>query len=69
LSELGFEPKALFTGGCGIRALRPRPARRRSARSARSAARHTPEEFMEVETLVPRAQALAMAILRLAPHA
>jgi glutamate carboxypeptidase len=26
---------------------------------------HTPEEFMEVETLVPRAQAMALAILRL----
>ncbi len=26
---------------------------------------HTPEEFMEVETLVPRAQAMALAIMRL----
>lgn len=28
---------------------------------------HTPEEFMEVETLVPRAQAMALAILRMPP--
>jgi glutamate carboxypeptidase len=26
---------------------------------------HSPEEYMEVDTLVPRAQALALAILRL----
>ena len=49
-----------------FRLCRRRPARRPSAPSARSAARaHTPEEFMEVDTLVPRAQALALAILRL----
>jgi glutamate carboxypeptidase len=28
---------------------------------------HTPEEYLEVETLVPRAQAMALAILRLPP--
>lgn len=28
---------------------------------------HTPEEYLEVETLVPRAQAVALAILRLPP--
>ena len=26
---------------------------------------HTPEEYLEVDTLVPRAQAMALAILRL----
>jgi glutamate carboxypeptidase len=30
---------------------------------------HTPEEYMEVESLVPRAQAMALAILRLPPPA
>jgi glutamate carboxypeptidase len=30
---------------------------------------HTPEEFLEVETMVPRAQAMALAILRLPPAA
>jgi len=30
---------------------------------------HTPEEYMEVETMVPRAQAMALAILRLPPAA
>jgi glutamate carboxypeptidase len=28
---------------------------------------HTPEEYLEVDTMVPRAQALALAILRLSP--
>jgi glutamate carboxypeptidase len=28
---------------------------------------HTPEEYLEVETMVPRAQAMALAILRLPP--
>lgn len=28
---------------------------------------HTPEEFLEVETLVPRAQAMALAVLRMPP--
>jgi glutamate carboxypeptidase len=30
---------------------------------------HTPEEFLEVETMVPRAQAMALAILRMPPAA
>lgn len=29
---------------------------------------HTPEEYLEVETLVPRAQTLALAIMRLGPN-
>ena len=36
--------------------LRGRPGRRQG---------HTPEEYLEIDTLVPRAQALALAILRL----
>jgi glutamate carboxypeptidase len=30
---------------------------------------HTPEEYLEVDTMVPRAQAMALAILRLPPAA
>ena len=36
-------------------------------RRSRSAARaHSPDEYLEIETMVPRAQALALAMLRLA---
>jgi glutamate carboxypeptidase len=30
---------------------------------------HTPEEYLDVTSIVPRAQALALAILRLEPSA
>jgi glutamate carboxypeptidase len=30
---------------------------------------HTPEEYLEVDSIVPRAQALALTILRLPPAA
>ena len=66
LRALGNEPSAIFTGGCADSGFA-------SATGAPTICGvgpvggkgHTPEEFMEVDTLVPRAQALALAILRL----
>ena len=66
LRELGFEPKSLFTGGCadsGFASATGTPTI--CAVGPVGGRGHTPEEFMEVETLVPRAKALALAILRL----
>ena len=66
IKELGNEPSSIFTGGCADSGFA-------SATGAPTICGvgpvggkgHTPEEFMEVDTLVPRAQALALAILRL----
>ena len=66
LSELGYEPKAIFTGGCadsGFASATGTPTI--CAVGPVGGRAHSPEEFMEVETLVPRAKALALAILRL----
>ena len=66
LRELGNEPTALFTGGCadsGFAAATGAPTI--CAVGPVGGRAHSPDEFMEVETLVPRAQALALAILRL----
>jgi glutamate carboxypeptidase len=66
IRDLGNEPGSIFTGGCADSGFA-------SATGAPTICGvgpvggkgHTPEEFMEVDTLVPRAQALALAILRL----
>jgi glutamate carboxypeptidase len=66
IKELGNEPSAIFTGGCADSGFA-------SATGAPTICGvgpvggkgHTPEEFIDVNTLVPRAQALVLAILRL----
>jgi glutamate carboxypeptidase len=66
LQELGNEPKTIFTGGCadsGFAAATGAPTL--CGLGPVGGKGHTPEEFVEVDTLVPRAQALALAILRL----
>ena len=66
LKQLGNEPSSIFTGGCadsGFAAATGAPTI--CAVGPVGGKGHTPEEFMDVETLVPRAQALALAILRL----
>ena len=66
LRELGQEPKSLFTGGCadsGFAAATGTPTI--CAVGPVGGRAHSPDEFMEIETLVPRAQALALAVLRL----
>jgi glutamate carboxypeptidase len=66
LRELGEEPKALFTGGCadsGFAAATGAPTI--CAVGPVGGKAHSPEEYMEIETLVPRAKALALAVLRL----
>lgn len=66
LRALGNEPSAIFTGGCadsGFAAATGAPTI--CAVGPVGGKGHTPEEFMDVDTLVPRAQALALAILRL----
>jgi glutamate carboxypeptidase len=66
LRDLGNEPKAIFTGGCadsGFAAATGAPTI--CAVGPVGGRGHTPDEYMEIDTLVPRAQALALAILRL----
>ena len=65
--ELGAgETTSLFTGGCadsGFAAATGAPTICGVGPVGGKA--HSPEEFLEIETLVPRAQALALAVLRL----
>ncbi len=66
LRELGFETQALFTGGCadsGFAASTGAPTI--CAVGPVGGRAHSPEEYLEINTLVPRAQALVLAILRL----
>ncbi len=66
LKELGNEPTALFTGGCadsGFASATGTPTI--CAVGPVGGRAHSPDEFMEVDTMVPRAQALALAVLRL----
>ncbi len=63
---LGNDIKALFTGGCadsGFAAATGAPTI--CAVGPVGGRAHSPDEYLEIETLVPRAQALALAVLRL----
>ena len=63
--ELGHEVSAVFTGGCadsGFAAATGVPTICGVGPVGGRA--HSPEEFMEIETMVPRAQVLALAIMR-----
>jgi glutamate carboxypeptidase len=65
--ESGFDPSGEFSGGCadsGFTAAMGAPTL--CAVGPVGGRAHTPEEYLEIESLVPRAQALARAILRLA---
>jgi glutamate carboxypeptidase len=66
--DAGLDIAGEFSGGCadsGFTAAVGCPTL--CATGAVGGNAHTPEEYMEVDTLVPRAQALALAILRLPP--
>ncbi len=67
LKELGIsETTALFTGGCadsGFASAVGTPTI--CAVGPVGGRAHSPEEYMEIDTIVPRAQALALAVLRL----
>jgi glutamate carboxypeptidase len=63
---LGDDAKGVFTGGCadsGFAAAMGAPTICGVGPVGGKA--HSPEEYLEVETLVPRAQALALSVLRL----
>jgi glutamate carboxypeptidase len=67
-AEVGLELDGEFTGGCadsGFAAGVGCPTL--CGLGPVGAHAHTPEEYMEVASLVPRAQAMALAILRLPP--
>ena len=68
LKALGVaDTKSLFTGGCadsGFASATGTPTI--CAVGPVGGRAHSPEEYLEIETLVPRAQALALAVLRLA---
>lgn len=66
--EVGLEIKGEFSGGCadsGFTAAVGCPTICAVGPVGGNA--HTPEEYLEVESFVPRAQAMALAILRLPP--
>ena len=66
LRDIGHEPTSLFTGGCansGFASAMGAPTI--CAVGPVGGRAHSPDEYMEIDTLVPRAQALALAILRL----
>jgi len=66
--ELGLQVRGEFTGGCadsGFTAAVGCPTI--CATGPVGAKVHTAEEYLEVDSMVPRAQALALAILRLEP--
>jgi glutamate carboxypeptidase len=67
LKEVGYtETTALFTGGCadsGFAAATGTPTL--CAVGPVGGRGHSPDEYMEIDTLVPRTQALALAVLRL----
>jgi glutamate carboxypeptidase len=67
LKEVGYtETTALFTGGCadsGFAAATGTPTI--CSVGPVGGRGHTPDEYMEIDTLVPRTQALALAVLRL----
>jgi glutamate carboxypeptidase len=68
-ADAGLKVAAEFTGGCadsGFTAAVGCPTLCGVGPVGANA--HTAEEYLEVETLVPRAQALALAILRLPPE-
>jgi glutamate carboxypeptidase len=69
-ADAGLDIKGEFTGGCadsGFTAAMGTPTLCATGPVGGNA--HTPEEYLEVASLVPRAQALALAILRLPPPA
>jgi glutamate carboxypeptidase len=65
-AELGMRIAGEFTGGCadsGFAAAQGAPTL--CGLGAVGGKAHTPDEYMEIPTLVPRAQAMALAIARL----
>ena len=67
-TDSGFTPEGEFSGGCadsGFTAAMGAPTL--CAVGPVGGRAHTPEEYLEVSSLVPRAQAMARAILRLGP--
>jgi glutamate carboxypeptidase len=67
-TESGFDPSGEFSGGCadsGFTAAMGAPTL--CAVGPVGGKAHTPEEYLELSSLVPRAQAVARAILKLGP--
>ncbi|NKC30653.1 M20 family metallopeptidase [Falsiroseomonas selenitidurans] len=66
--ESGFDPSGEFSGGCadsGFTAAMGAPTL--CAVGPVGGRAHTPEEYLELDSLVPRAQTVARAILKLGP--
>lgn len=62
--DLGFDPPAEFTGGCADSGFAASTTPTLCGVGPVGGRVHSPDEYLEIETLVPRAQALALAILR-----
>jgi glutamate carboxypeptidase len=66
LRAQGHETKALFTGGCADSGFAAATGAPTICGVGPVGGRvHSPDEYLEIDTMVPRAQALALAVLRL----
>jgi len=66
LKDLGTEPGKVFTGGCADSGFASATGTPTICGVGPVGSRvHSPDEYLEIDTLVPRAQALALAILRM----
>jgi glutamate carboxypeptidase len=64
--DVGGDPKPLFTGGCADSGFaQATGAPTICAVGPIGGRAHSPDEYLEIDSLVPRAQALALAIMRL----
>jgi glutamate carboxypeptidase len=64
--DIGFDPPAEFTGGCADSGFAASTGTPTLCGVGPVGARvHSPDEYLEIDSLVPRAQALALTILRL----
>jgi glutamate carboxypeptidase len=62
---VGFDPPAEFTGGCADSGFAASTGTPTLCGVGPVGGRvHSPDEYLEINTLVPRAQALALALLR-----
>jgi glutamate carboxypeptidase len=66
MRDIGHDPKPIFTGGCADSGFAQATGAPTICAVGPIGGRvHSPDEYLEIDSLVPRAQALALAIMRL----
>jgi glutamate carboxypeptidase len=67
--EFGLEVKGEFTGGCADSGFAAGVGATTLCGTGPIGGKaHTPDEYLEVDSIVPRAQTLALAVMRLEQH-